>query len=212
VEPHLLAAFCRSQGITDTVRIPDYNVLADFLDADGQRQAAHICRRIKKPVFGKKMFAALARARIGIHVEPDISGKYTCGMRPFEVTGMGACLIMDWKEDLSQIFSIGQEAVVFHSVDDAYEHIDRLLGNSDMRRAITEAGQKRTLTTHTYSQRVAELAAHIDDLFAGRVSLKKKFFLPPFELLRSAGKELLMQKAPRIHSFLKRVKQRWTRH
>jgi spore maturation protein CgeB len=82
-------------------------------------------------------------------------------MRLFEATGVGTCLVTDWKENLSELFSLDSEVVTYKSVQECIEKIQWLLKNSDRRKEIASAGQRRTLQDHTYANRVNEL----DSLF-----------------------------------------------
>jgi hypothetical protein len=208
VEPRLLEAFLQSRTTKESVPL-NYGALADFLEGEGHSHGAAFCRQIRKPVFGKRMFAALAQARIGIHVHPDVSGNYTGGMRPFEVTGVGASLLTDWKEDLSEIFAVGEEVMAFRSTEEAQTQIAALLENPEFRQAMARAGQEKTLSTHTYRHRTEELAEHIADLFAGQIPSRRKFFLPPASLMTGEGKRVLAQNTPGLYAFLKRLKGKW---
>jgi len=56
------------------------------------------------------MYKALSRAKIGFNIHADIASDYAANMRMFEVTGVGSCLITDWKPNLHELFEDGEES------------------------------------------------------------------------------------------------------
>lgn len=84
-------------------------------------------------------------------------------MRLYEATGMGTCLITDWKENLHTLFEPDKEVVTYHSADELIEKVNYLLENDDERVKIAKAGQKRTLKEHTYQSRIKELLEILDN-------------------------------------------------
>ena len=85
-------------------------------------------------------------------------------MRLFEATGVGSCLLTDWKENLSDFFIPDVEVVTYRSSQEATEKVKFLLEHPEQRRAIALAGQRRTLSEHTYKQRAQQLDALIQSL------------------------------------------------
>jgi spore maturation protein CgeB len=81
-------------------------------------------------------------------------------MRLFEATGMGSCLVTDWKTNLKNLFQPEIEVVTYKSSEECIEKVHYLLDHDKERRAIATAGQKRTLRDHTILVRVKQ----IDDL------------------------------------------------
>jgi spore maturation protein CgeB len=103
------------------------------------------------------MFKALSRAKIGFNIHIDAAGSDAGNMRLFETTGVGACLVTDWKENLKELFEPGKEVVTYRSAAECIEKIKWLLDNPLERENIARAGQNRTLHDHTYERRAAEL-------------------------------------------------------
>ncbi|NIR14974.1 MAG: glycosyltransferase family 1 protein, partial [Desulfobacterales bacterium] len=95
-----------------------------------------------------------ARSKIALNSHIDCFENYAGNMRLYEVTGMGACLLTDWKINLPELFEPEVEVVTYRSVEECREKVSYLLENDTERRAIAAAGQKRTLRDHTYRQRV----------------------------------------------------------
>jgi spore maturation protein CgeB len=55
------------------------------------------------------------------------------------------------------LFDEDREVATWRSVDDCLTKIDRYLANEDERAAIAAAGQARTLSTHTFRQRIEDI-------------------------------------------------------
>ena len=113
--------------------------------------------RINHSVFGVENYKISARSKIALNSHIDCFENYAGNMRLYEVTGMGACLLTDWKINLPDIFEPDVEVVTYRNVEECIEKVEYLLQNEAERQAIAAAGQKRTLRDHTYRQRVGEL-------------------------------------------------------
>lgn len=101
------------------------------------------------PVFGLDMYQVLADSGITLNVHIDASGSRAGNMRMFEATGVGTCLVTDWKENLPDFFEPDREVVTFRSPEECIEKIRYLLQHETKRQEIARAGQRRTLATHT---------------------------------------------------------------
>ena len=86
-----------------------------------------------------------------------MAGSYANNMRLFEATGVGALLITDCKENLSEMFEPGKEVVVYRGAEECVELIRYYLEHEEERQTIAAAGQQRTLREHSYYQRMKEL-------------------------------------------------------
>lgn len=119
-----------------------------------------IIRRTHPPVFGLEMFQQLRRSRVVFNNHIDISPVSASNMRLFETTGVGACLVTDWKKNLPQLFEPDKEVLTYRTAEECSEKVRYLLENEEARRSIAEAGQRRTLRDHTFENR----AARIDEI------------------------------------------------
>jgi len=126
---------------------------ADRLPADSPLRSAH-----NGPAWGREMYGILAGSGMALNHHIAIAGRYANNMRLYEATGMGALLVTDWKENLHEIFEPGTEVAAYRSHDECMEMIGYYLEHEDERRAIAEAGQRRTLRDHTYERRMCEMA------------------------------------------------------
>ena len=108
-------------------------------------------------VWGLDMYKNLAQSRITLNRHIDVAENYANNMRLYEATGMGACLVTDWKENLHTLFEPEKEVVTYRSANELIEKVKYLLANDKERAKIAKAGQERTLKEHNYHNRMKEL-------------------------------------------------------
>jgi hypothetical protein len=125
-------------------------------DSSGLRAHSPIKARIRGEAWGLAMYLALQGSRITLNHHGSIP-PYANNMRLYEATGVGTLLITDWKENLPDMFEPECEVVTYRTPEECVEKIRFFLGHEDERKAIAEAGQRRTLRCHTYRQRMEEL-------------------------------------------------------
>ncbi|MDT5295719.1 MAG: spore maturation protein CgeB, partial [Acidobacteriota bacterium] len=126
-----------------------------------------IARRARPPLFGLSMFRQLRSSRVTLNTHIDISPASASNMRLFEATGVGACLLTDWKPNLPTLFEPDAEVLTYRSPDECVEKVRYILEHEDVRRAVAAAGQRRTLRQHTFARR----AERIDEI-VGEALLK----------------------------------------
>ena len=93
-----------------------------------------------------------------------MAGKEAGNARLFEATGVGTLLLTDFKDNLHALFAPDREVVAWHSIDDCLAKIDRYLSDEMARRTVAAAGQERTLSSHSYRHRVAEILGYVEQL------------------------------------------------
>ncbi len=108
--------------------------------------------------FGLKMYRILADSKITINSHIDFAGNKAANIRLFEATGVGTCLVTDWKENLNDFFKIDKEVVAYKSIDECIEKVKYLLGHDSERQAIARAGQERTLRDYNLEKRFSKFA------------------------------------------------------
>ena len=111
----------------------------------------------KGTAWGVEMYRVLRDSLITLNHHIDVAGPYANNMRLYEATGLGTLLITDWKENLHEMFDPGREVVAYKSAQECVELTEYYLTHADEREAIARAGQQRTLSQHTYYQRMQEL-------------------------------------------------------
>lgn len=114
-------------------------------------------RKFRPPLWGYDMYCELQRSRIALNVHIDMASRYAANIRMYEATGVGTMLLTDWKENLGELFVIGEEVVAFRDARECVELAEYYLAHEEERAAIAAAGQRRTLRDHTYRRRADEL-------------------------------------------------------
>jgi glycosyltransferase involved in cell wall biosynthesis len=113
--------------------------------------------RYQGQAFGKKMYEIISQSKITLNNHIDDAKNEAANMRLFEATGVGTCLLTDWKENLHELFEPDREVVTYKSVEECIEKVKWLLDHPQEREAIAKAGQARTLKDHTFAQRAIQL-------------------------------------------------------
>ena len=119
-------------------------------------------QRHQGEAWGLDMFQLMRSSQITLNRHIDTAERFANNMRLFEATGAGALLITDYKDNLSELFRIGEEVVAYRSADECAELVNYYLGHPDEAEVIAKAGQARTLKDHTYDQRMAHTAEILD--------------------------------------------------
>jgi hypothetical protein len=114
-----------------------------------------LAQRAKPPVFGVEMYKTLAGFKVGLNAHGP--SPYASNMRLYETTGVGTCLLTDWKQNLSELFEPDIEVVTYRSAQECVEKARYLLEHETERKAIAKAGQQRTLKDHTIEKRAMQL-------------------------------------------------------
>lgn len=117
--------------------------------------------RVNPPVFGKEMLRLLKDSQIAFNSHIGVAGRYAGNVRLFEATGVGACLLTDWKENLGDIFCEDREIVTYRSAEECVEKVRWLIAHPVQCGQIAAAGQARTLRDHTFERLAGQLDSHI---------------------------------------------------
>jgi spore maturation protein CgeB len=121
-----------------------------------------LIRRAHSAVFGIDMYRVLADSRVTLNVHIDAAGDEAANIRLFEATGIGACLVTDWKSTLASIFRADEEVVTFRTPNEAVDKVRYLLSNPSHRLTIAQSGQRRTLADHAVKSRLLELVPMLE--------------------------------------------------
>lgn len=105
-----------------------------------------------------EMAEAYAQARIVVNMclNNDVN------MRVFEAVASGALLVTDPADGLDELFTPGEEIVVYKDEDDAMAKIRHYLADDAAREAIADRGRERALAEHTYARRLETMLADIE--------------------------------------------------
>jgi len=121
-------------------------------------------------VFGLRMFQTLRDSRIVLNIHADSSPSHASNMRLFETTGVGTCLLTDFRENIHRFFEPETEVVTYRSADECLEKARWLLAHPAKRDEIAAAGHKRCLRDHTFAARVHDLDRIIKREFTSHVA------------------------------------------
>jgi hypothetical protein len=98
----------------------------------------------------------------------SVASVHAANMTMYETTGIGALLVVDQKNDLSDLFEPGREVIVYHSAEECAELILYYLKHQAERKTVARAGQARTLRDHTYFNRMQELVDIVTPLLGNK--------------------------------------------
>ena len=111
---------------------------------------------LRAPVYGKIMYDVIKAAKVVLNIHADSSPIYASNMRLFETTGIGSCLLTDWKININELFKEDAEVVTFRSEKDCVDKAKWLLSHDEERNNIALAGQRRVFSSHLYEHRLPE--------------------------------------------------------
>lgn len=154
----------KAAGVSNAVlkEIPVVRKAANWTEPPDQTR--QLGRHLNQAVFGLDMFQTLKDSRVTLNQHIDISDRSASNMRLFEATGVGTCLLTDWKENLHELFEQEKEVVTYRNVEECVEKVRWLLEEPAEREKIAKAGQKHTLKEHTFAQRAALMSELIKKL------------------------------------------------
>ena len=89
---------------------------------------------------------------------------FAANVRLYEASGVGTCLLTDWKENIAELFEPNKEIVTYATKEEACDKIKYLLRHDSVRQKIAYNGQQRTLRDYTYSKRVAGVIGYIKSI------------------------------------------------
>lgn len=114
-------------------------------------------QRYHGEAWAMDMYRIIRQAKICVNRHSAAAEQHANNMRLYETTGLGTCLITDMKENLPELFAVGQEVVTYQSTPNLIDKVQYYLAHNDERERIAKAGQQRTLRDHSYRQRMVEL-------------------------------------------------------
>ncbi len=120
--------------------------------------------KMKGPHYGIDLFMTILNYNSVFNVHGNIANEEAANMRMYEVTGMGRCLLTDWKPNMEFFFKDGEEVLTYKTVEECIEKIQWIIANPEKALEIGKAGQERTLRDHTYYNRVIVVMNAINEL------------------------------------------------
>ena len=121
-------------------------------------------KSIKRPLFGKEMLNELNSYQIAFNYHNKHTGDYACNMRIFEATGLGCCLLTDYKSNIHSMFEEDKEVITYKTNKEAISKANQLLQNPNIAKEIGLAGQKKTMSEFTTEKQINHLYFHLSNL------------------------------------------------
>jgi spore maturation protein CgeB len=155
----IAASYCinsfKKIGAKDLIKyVPFLNRYESYGDDSVRLYSKKLKASVLPPVYGLEQFKLLSKTKICFNIHGEIAKGCAGNARLFEATGIGTCLVTDWKENLSELFDLEKEVVTYKSKEECVDKIKWLLQNLDEARKISAAGKARTLKDHTVQKRV----------------------------------------------------------
>ena len=110
-------------------------------------------KHIKRGVYGLDMYQKICDSLIFVNIHADSSPRFASNMKLFEATGVGTCLLTDWKENINDLFLDSEEIITYKSDEECVEKISWLLLNPNKVREIGNQGKLKCEKSHNYFQR-----------------------------------------------------------
>lgn len=108
--------------------------------------------------WGREMYEIFSKAKIVVNRHIGVAEGIANNMRMFEATGVGTLLITDAKPNMNEFFDVKKEVVTYTSEKDLVNKVKYYLKHKEKREKIAKAGQKKTLSKHTYKIRMKSLS------------------------------------------------------
>ena len=167
----------KADKLTTIVRSHGPGYAIDFLahrviDALHQK---HEDRRLREHVHGilsdDELVEVFNRSKINLGFSNVLEGARSGGrsmahvrLRDFEVPMCGGFYLTGWTEELADYFEIGQEIETYRSRPELLEKAQYYLTHPEQREKIREAGLRRALQDHTWTQRLNMLLVHLSTI------------------------------------------------
>lgn len=148
---NLIRSF-KGEFLIDNIKF--FNKYKKYGDEAINYYSKKLIESVNQPVFGLEMLKILAKSKICFNIHGEIAKKCAGNIRLFEATGVGTCLVTDWKENLPELFDIDIEVVTYKSPEECFEKVKWLMEHPHERERIAKAGQARTLKDHSIEKRV----------------------------------------------------------
>lgn len=83
-------------------------------------------------------------------------------VRLFEIAATGSFQICNYRKSLEELYTIGEEIVVFKTVEELKELIAFYLERPDLRKQIAENAHQKTMQLHTYKNRLEKMLSQLE--------------------------------------------------
>jgi spore maturation protein CgeB len=81
--------------------------------------------------------------------------------RTFEIAACGAFQLTDFRDELPEMFNVGEEIEAFNTVEELRDKISHYASRPEEREKIAQAGMRRVLKEHTFVHRMASMMSAV---------------------------------------------------
>jgi spore maturation protein CgeB len=136
------------------IKAPFYTRIIQWEGINTRRFDQKLKTCLRPALYGLDLFKTILNYQLVFNAHGDIAELEAANMRMFEVTGMGRCLLTDWKPNIELYFKDGLEILTYKTQEECISQIKWVIDHPEQAAIIAKAGQERTLKYHTYKCRV----------------------------------------------------------
>lgn len=129
-------------------------------DSQGLLEQAGLGTNYRGAAWGEDMYRVLGRSQLTLNRHGSIASDFAANMRLFEATGMGACLLTDWKQNMESLFE-SNECLTYRNLSELTDIVAKLSKQPEIIHEVAVMGQLRTLREHTFDIRLKS----VNDIF-----------------------------------------------
>lgn len=118
---------------------------------------------VRGSALGEEMMQVMSAAKVTVNIHGDFM-HYGGNMRTFEAAGVGVCQIADDLPGTRQWFTPNDNILTFANMDELQSHVQHMLTDEAARQKIAVNAQQHVYSHHTYTQRVAQFEAILNDM------------------------------------------------
>ncbi len=96
----------------------------------------------------------LSKINLNITIKPIQTG---LPLRIFDILGCGGFLMTNYQQELSELFTVGEDMECYSSLEELIEKCDFYLKHENERRKIAESGYEKVRKYHTYTNRIVSI-------------------------------------------------------
>jgi len=149
ISPHHTKGTELLSQIAETTPLQLWGYGSQFLPEESLLKNRH-----QGEAWGLGMFRLLQRSRITLNRHIDTAENNANNMRLFESTGMGALLITDDKKNISDLYKVNKEILIYKDSKECKDKVNYFLKNQKEAEEIAKEGQRKTLDRHSYISRM----------------------------------------------------------
>jgi hypothetical protein len=123
----------------------------------------YILSNNKGAIFGNDMYKKIYQSKILLNYH--LNTEDGLNMRVFEVTGLGVCLLTDYRPALELYFKFNKEIFVYQNADEAITIINDLKKNQKKINVISKCAQQKTLSAYVFKNSKKRILNFIKKLF-----------------------------------------------